>query len=659
MKTGTAMIRKLMDQVTHGELRLPEIQRGYVWKPAQVAGLIDSLYRGYPSGSVLLWETNEQVTEKDLASAGATGVSMIKPLYLLDGQQRLTSLHRVFTGHERAQVVFNVLTEKFQIESAATKKDVRWVSVHDLLADKVSAFGLVAELQPVVDGEGLTQEDLFARLDRVKSISRYTYWLEILDDLPYHEVTEIFVRVNSRGRALKDTDLALATLSARWPGVVAKLEEEVAWCREHHYQALDMAFLVRCLAALATETTSPGSFTNVEIPQLEAAWQATRKGLHHVVALLQEEVSIDNSTLIPSANALVPLVYYLGKRSDIALAGAERNGLVYWLLVAFIQSRYSSSAANAIAQDVTALRSDDPLRNLYRNLGLLHQRPEITAATLAGKGSTSPFFLLSYLAARRRKARDWWYGVPVALSHDGSYSVEYHHIHPRARLREAYGKAEINDLANLAFISDKANRKISARPPALYFEELDSEDLDRHFVPVDPDLRWVERYPDFVAKRRASLAEAMNALLESFRPSMLDEVVIAEQEADDAVSLSIQAYGSSREADDVLLVFAAVRGSATWRDTLALASMVGALDDLADGRGTELVFGGGSVDLPADTMEITLPMGPVLLTGAPEEWRKVLDRELEDLLPGDELPDVRPPSEWDGSRVPLSILDSD
>lgn len=96
---------------------------------------MDSLYRGYPSGSILLWETSESVTEKELKSS-ATGVSLIKPLYLLDGQQRLTSLHRVFTGHERAQVVFNVLTEKFQIESAATKKDARWVRAQDLLAER-------------------------------------------------------------------------------------------------------------------------------------------------------------------------------------------------------------------------------------------------------------------------------------------------------------------------------------------------------------------------------------------------------------------------------------------------------------------------------------------------------------------------------------------
>ncbi len=150
-------------------------------------------------------------------------------------------------------------------------------------------------------------------------------------------------------------------------------------------------------------------------------------------------------------------------------------------------------------------------------------------------------------------------------------------------------------------------------------------------------------------------ARPLNELLESYRPAMLDEVLAADSNADDAASLSIQAYGSSKEAGDVLLVFTASRGSDTWQDTMAFT----ALDDLADGRGTELVFGGGSIDLPSETTEIVLPMGPVLLGGAPDEWRKVLDRELDDLLPGDELPEVASPAEWDGSRVSLSILDSD
>lgn len=659
MKTGTATVRSLMDQVSEGALRLPEIQRAYVWKPAQIAGLLDSLYRGYPSGSILLWQTTETVTEKSLATdAGNSPIFVTKPLYLLDGQQRLTSLHRVFTGHEKANVVFNVITEKFQIESAATKKDRRWVRAQDLLNGAIDIFAVVEELHPHVGD--VSKGILLQRLDRVRRIGDYTYHLEILDDLPYQEVTEVFVRVNSRGRALKETDLALATLSARWPGVVKRVEALVEECRAARYNALDYSFVVRAFAALATDTTSPSGFATAPLDRLEAAWGQLQRGVRHTINLLTAEVGLDNTTLLPSANALVPLVYYLGTRPDRPLGPDERNGLVYWLLVASVQSRFSSSAATAIAQDVAALRNDEPFPALFGNLGLLTSRLQVTPSSLVGKGSTSPFFLLSYLVLRKRGARDWWFGSPVALSHDGTYKVEYHHIHPQARLREAYSKAEINDLANLTFISDKANRKISARSPATYFAELEALDasyLTGHLVPTDDELRTVEAYPRLIAKRRELLAAAMNELLDGFRPSFLDAVPIVSI-GDTTSSLVIQAFGTSVEADDVLIVFSARASEHEARVVLRWAELNALLTDLSDGLGGEIEVASELLAVDAETEFMKIPIGPLLVGGTIGEWRKVLDGELRDLNPPEQMPETVT-SEWNGPLLDFSILDSE
>lgn len=104
-------IATLVAQVSSGEIKLPEIQRAYVWKPTQVAKLIESLYRGYPSGSLLFWRTSETPETRAVAANAPTGNPAVLPLYLLDGQQRLTSLHRVFNDHPEAQIVFNVETE--------------------------------------------------------------------------------------------------------------------------------------------------------------------------------------------------------------------------------------------------------------------------------------------------------------------------------------------------------------------------------------------------------------------------------------------------------------------------------------------------------------------------------------------------------------------
>lgn len=659
MRTATATIGSLMEQVSQGALRLPEIQRAYVWKPAQVAGLIDSLYRHYPSGSILLWETTETVTDREMATnTGDAPVFVTKPLYLLDGQQRVTSLHRVFTGHERALVVFNVVTEKFQIESAATKKDQRWVRVHDVLVSTTDLYALVEDLYDAV--QELPRATLHDRLHRIVRIREYLYYLEILDDLPYPEVTEVFVRVNSRGRALKTTDLALATLSARWPGVVGRVDALVSTAGDRHYNALDTAFVVRALAALATDTTSPGSFVSTPVEKLEAAWVQLERGVNHTITLLKDEVGLDNSAVLPSANALVPLVFYLGMRPDVPLTEEERKTLIYWLLVSFIQSRYSASAATVIAQDVAALRADDPLRTLCAGLGLLESRPEITAASLAGKGSTSPFFLLSYLAARAHDARDWWYGSPVALSHDGTYKVEYHHIHPQARLKATYSKAEINDLANLAFISDKANRKIAARSPVDYFADLSTADpsyLASHLVPDEPTARTVEGYPAFIGQRRALLAGAMDEILQSYRPTFLDQAPsVAATEGD--ASLGIQAFGTSTAAGDIVVRFRASLGGGSWDKTVTFAALDALVSDLEDGRGAELALGADYLAFDAEVDVVSVPIGPLDISGTVDEWRRILKRELEELTAFDELATVEGLS-WEGPRQPFHLLDSE
>ena len=129
MRTATMDIRSLMDRIDRGEIRLPEIQRADVWRPPAIAALVESLYRGYPSGSLLLWEADGEVEERKVAISSSQATPMVKPLYLLDGQQRLTSLHRAYSAHDGAKVVFNVEHERFQIESVSTQRDGRWVRV--------------------------------------------------------------------------------------------------------------------------------------------------------------------------------------------------------------------------------------------------------------------------------------------------------------------------------------------------------------------------------------------------------------------------------------------------------------------------------------------------------------------------------------------------
>jgi hypothetical protein len=656
MRTTTADIRTLIDKIDRGDIRLPEIQRSYVWKPPKIAGLIDSLYRRYPTGSLLLWETDEDVTERSPAIDGPNVKPMTKPQYLIDGQQRLTSLHRVFKGHDDARIVFNVETQRFQRESALTKKDSRWIAVPDLLNESADIFALVEELRSRL--EVVEPKLIGQRLDRLRKIADYQYWIEILDDLPYEEVADIFVRVNSRGVTLRSVDLALATLSARWRGVIEKLDTEAERWSAIGYPAISVGFLARCIAAAAADSGSFRAFSNAPVENLQQGWEETQRGVEHLVQLLRNNGGIATSELLPSENALVPLVAFLGRRPDEPLDAEMADGLLYWLFAAFIQSRYSTSVETVLGQDVAAVRSPDPLGGLLRNLRLFGQRLTITEDTLAGRTDRSPYFLLSYLVARKAGARDWWHGVDLCTDGQGHFKLEYHHIHPRATLRERHSKTEINDLANLAFISSKANRKISDRSPAAYFPEIGDDQLRPHLVPLDEDIRTPERYPDFVLARRKLLAEAMTALLDDLAPSSLAGAPDAE---DPAVGehLMLAVYGKSPEDPRAILVLDARANGTSWRTALLLRELRLFLQDLVNGFGSGLTLGGEAIDFESGAEAIELPVGPLLVQGTLDEWRSVLEREMVEMSPPNECPNLGDGDPWEGERLPFPILDSE
>lgn len=651
MERGQHDISRFVNDISDGSLKLPEIQRGYVWKPLQVARLVDSMYRGYPSGSLLLWETSAPVAERAVASAKPQGPSHSKVRYLLDGQQRLTSLHRLFTDHERAQVVFHPGQQKFQNASAATKKDRAWVKVSDLINGKVDLFDLSNTLAEAVE---LTPKQLHDRLSRVAAIRKYEYFFEIVSDIDYEEVTQIFIRVNSSGRTLKDTDLALATLSCRWPDAVKRFEDAISWCASNGYPLLDTSFWVRAFAAFVSDSASPGGFTTVPVETFNPAWEATVRGVNHAVNLLSGTLHLDNSKLLTSANALVPVAFYLGKRPNQPLLDEEKNALLYWLLSVLVSGRYSRSAASNIAQDVGALRSEQPLERLYDNVGLRDGRVPITPGTVAGKGSTSAYFLLSYLVAKDRGATDWWYNLPLKLSHNGTYAVEFHHIHPRDTLKRTYSKALINDLSNLAFISDRANSKISNRSPQDYTKELQASDLSAHLVPADnSELLQATAYPEFLARRRELLATEMERYLARLCPTWatgqrapIDVPVNA--------TLDFQQYGSG--ADGVLEATVTVSGE-TWVGRIPVESLVNALSDLESGQAAELVVSETEIGIePGD--EVSMPIGPLLVTGSLGEWLNIVEREHRDRMSANELPNIgTQPSFTD--LVPFDVIDSE
>ena len=571
MAKAEATVEELVSKIERGELRLPEMQRRYVWRSSRVRDLLDSLYRGYPSGAILIWETDEVVPQQSFAVEQQSN-PYAKTQLLLDGQQRLTSLSAVIRGKpvqvngrvRPIELLFNLEhpdalpfvtevddnnidapeysddgEEPIEEEADATEDELQkrfdkmtfvvstrkleqlpqWVKVSEVFAGTHdnNYFLKRADITSLDDprAELYTQ-----RLNRLKDIRKYIYRMDVLErSLSYDEVTEIFVRVNSLGAKLRSSDLALAQITAKWRGSLSVFQAFQADCTKDGFE-IDLGLHLKNLVAHATGQSRFLTVSNLTLDELKSGWDDGCRGMEFAINFLRSNAGITSPALLASPFLLISLGFY-GARRSYNLAAAEAQGLRRWVLLANAKGRYSrGSSETLLDQDLKILRDGGGFQELLDRLRTQVGRLDVTPEELEGRNQRSALFKTMFLAFQAADARDWHSNLVIAISHVGNaHQLQFHHIFPKAVLKSTATTRETDDIANLAFISGKANRKISAKEPALYFPEVQKANGDQPFmsqcIPTDPDLLTVERYKSFLAERRRLIAERLNEFLDT------------------------------------------------------------------------------------------------------------------------------------------------
>ena len=511
LETTSISIGALAERVRDGELALPEIQRSFVWNRPQVRDLLDSLYRAFPIGTLLLWRAGDIGYSRAIESAATGGSQANQTDYVLDGQQRLTALARVIYDGD-PDIRFNLDTERFEVANAAIRRDSNWIPVTDIFSKGAARVAMERDL--IRDG-GAKAEDALERLNRVAEIRNISVPVHTLDGFDYEEVTEVFVRVNSKGTRLRQAELAIAQLAFRLPGMVTDelkaFEDEL----DDSGYDIDLRFLVRCLTAVATNQSRFRALGTADPKEIESAWRDTRRAIEYFLNLAGENLGLESWDWVPSNNALVVPVAYLARRP---FDEVDRNGLLRWFLLSSIWQRYSGSAETSMDQDLRLVRDPSPFDALERVLLQDVGRLEVSAEDLDDAGVRSAFFLTAYLACRQRGAEDWATGVALSSTNLGTqHLLELHHIFPRAQIADRYDRKDVNEIANIAFISKAANLKIGKTPPAEYLHDIPRDRLEQQFVPTDPTLWEIDAYQHFLHRRRELLAAGINEVVASLR----------------------------------------------------------------------------------------------------------------------------------------------
>jgi hypothetical protein len=561
MAKAEATVDELVKMIERGELRLPEMQRRYVWRSTRVRDLLDSLYREYPSGAILLWDTDEEIAQQEFA------VSQTKNPYksnrlLLDGQQRLTSLSAVIRGEpvkvrgrlRPIEILFNLehpedLTlvseveeetdddqDLFEDETEATEDELQrrfnqmtfvvatkkleqlpqWVRVSEVFKSNSDA--------PFLERAGVTgfkdprYQKYSQRLADLRNIKTYVYRMDILErSMRYEEVTEIFVRVNSLGAKLRGSDLALAQITAKWRNSLKIFQDFDGKCASAGFD-FDLGLHLKNMVSFATGQSRFLRVGNLSVATLQSEWKNSCEGMEFALNFLRSNCGIESPTLLSSPFVLITLANF-GRKLNYQLTPAQAERLRFWTLVANAKGRYSrGSSETLLDQDLVIVTRGGGADELVDRLRLQVGRLDIAPEELEGRNQRSALFKTMFLAFRRAGAKDWRSHLAIALDHSGrQHRLQFHHIFPKATLKNRVTDREADDIANLAFIGGTTNRKISDKPPIEYLPPLITELGEPAFasqaIPTDHALLELESYKGFLIERRKRIAQMLNSFL--------------------------------------------------------------------------------------------------------------------------------------------------
>jgi hypothetical protein len=517
-----AQLSTILNQIDAGTVLLPEFQRGYVWNRDQVRGLMRSLYRGYPVGGLLLWETAPEASSVrgDLVGGGVR-------LLLLDGQQRITSLYGVIRGHAPdffegdaaafTGLYFNVEDETFEFYGPTKMRDdERWINVTALFIEGLGPY--IAKFA----SEPAKLEIYLERLNRLRQLLERNFHEEKITgrDKTVDVVVDIFNRVNSGGTELSKGDLALAKLCAQWPDARQVMREHLRRWKEAGYD-FSLDWLLRNVTAVATGRSVFTSLDPVSAHDFSDALDRAARYVGNFLDAASGRLGLDHDRVLMGRGA-IPVVSRLlhltgGRFTD----ARQRDQTLFWYVHSGLWGRFASSTETVLAQDYEVLERtgiEGLIGSLERWRGGLDIRPHDFEGSTRG----SRFYPLLYMLTRVKGARDLGSGLPLRAEMLGHLtSLQVHHIFPKALLyRTGFERADVNAIANFCFLTQEANLAIGKRAPEDYFTEAEAKHpgvLASQWIPDDPALWRVERYWDFLAARRELLADAAHSFLTELR----------------------------------------------------------------------------------------------------------------------------------------------
>jgi hypothetical protein len=512
------------------EIAVPEIQRPFVWDSTKVRNLMDSLYKGYPIGYLIVWR-NPNVKLKDGRTSEGKKI-------LIDGQQRIMALITAILGKEiinkeykrmTIKIAFNPITEKFEVLNPAISKDVSWIhNISPIITGEARLSNVVNEF--CKNNSSVTREKVEDTLENLKQIMKKQIGLiELEHDLDIETVTEIFIRINSEGVTLSQADFAMSKIAANetyggsllrkcidyfchlvvapeFYETIREVDKEfpnteffqkIAWLRNendnlytpNYSDMLRVAFTSEFSRGKLEDLVSLLSGRNFETRTYEEdiakkSFDSLRLGILKFInetnfkrfLMIIKSAGFISEDLITSQNALnfAYILYLKLKSLDINPAEIEQY-VRKWFVLSVLTGRYSGSPESQIDFDIRNISNKN-----FKDVLQETEAAELSDAywdaaliqNLDTSVSSSPYFNV-YLAAQVKLNNKGFLSKDITVKDLITHRGDIHHIFPKDYLKNnGLKRGEYNQIANYVYMQSEINIKIGSKSPKEYFTEL-------------------------------------------------------------------------------------------------------------------------------------------------------------------------------------------
>ena len=524
-------VSSLLASIKNGEIAIPEIQRPFVWDSTKVRDLIDSLYQNYPVGYIIVWQ-NPDVRLKD-------GTMSIGKKVLIDGQQRITALTAAIVGQEvvgsdykkkRIVIAFNPLEEQFDVATPATSNDVKYISdISEIFNPSCDLYSFVEDY---CEKKGLEIKEEKSKISKVitrlKSIENNNLGvINLSHELDIEQVTDIFIRINSKGVVLSQADFAMSKISSNeiYGGNITRkiidyfchlmqspadyeliknndVEfsttsefDKIKWVVKEnediyvpdYTDVLRVAFTYKFVRGRLSDLVALLSGRDFETREFkdeiaETSFEELRDAVLSVVnetnfkryLMILKSIGIEKASLVRSQNVLnFGYTLFIGLRSRGIDSNVIEKTVRRWLVATMLTGRYSGSPESSFDYDIKRFMFlDNPLEYLEQyEAGSLsdafweHSLVDHLNTSLA----SSPYynvFLMAQVNAHDKGFLSEHIEIKTMLEERG----DIHHLFPKKYLMKngITNKSLYNQIANYAYLQTEINIKISDDAPNEY-----------------------------------------------------------------------------------------------------------------------------------------------------------------------------------------------